>query len=117
MEKRESWLIHSHEYYETDLSDTDSANATLISTIYVDLDSEPEALKKLFRKKLMTGGAVLRLSPDLQGDDFFRIFDRFAPQAMSHNLCSMVLVELAKSPKAPPKLKDSLAALGLANLG
>lgn len=88
----------------------------MIHTIYVDADTEVAALKKLFRKKLMTGGAVLRLADGLTSEQFWSIFERFAPEAASHNLCSMVLRELLESPHSPADLKERLKSLGLENL-
>jgi len=69
----------------------------MIHTLEIDCESEPQGLRKLFRKKLMTGGAVVRLKADLSPDEREQIFQTFAPDAKEHSLDAMVLTELAKS--------------------
>ncbi len=88
----------------------------MIHTIYVNADTEVATLKKVFRKKLMTGGAVIRLAEGLDGSGCWKIFERFAPEAVSHNLCSMVVRALYESPQTPADLQERLESLGLRNL-
>lgn len=88
----------------------------MIHTVYVDANTDVNALKKVFRKKLMTGGAVIRLADGLNEEQMWQIFHQFAADAVSHNVCSMVLRELAESPQTPPELLERLHAMGLQNL-
>jgi hypothetical protein len=83
----------------------------MIHTILIDTSVEPEALKKEFRKKLMTGGAVVRLPADLSDTGKNEIFATFAPHARPNNVCSMVLIELAKSSPSF-ELAERLGATG-----
>jgi hypothetical protein len=88
----------------------------MIHEIEIDRESEPVSLKKLFRKKLMTGGAVFRLKPSLSDSEIAALFTLFSGEAQPHNMCSMVLVELAKSGRLNSEQFESLQKLGLANV-
>lgn len=79
-----------------------------IHTIEIEESTELPELKKLFRKKLMTGGAVLRLQAGLDTKALHELFQRFSPDALEHNIASMVLREIAKSPNLSQELKSLL---------
>lgn len=88
----------------------------MIHTIYVSAQSEPEELRKLFRKKLMTGGAVVRLVPGLRGEDLEAITKSFLPGAERHNLNSMVLSEVARATELSDETLNLLEQLPFENI-
>ncbi len=85
----------------------------MIHTLYVSAETEPAELKKQMRKKLMTGGAVVRLGDELSADELGQIFNRFSPVAERHSVAAEVLVQLAGKETLAPELRESLAALGI----
>lgn len=85
----------------------------MIHTIEVDASTEIAALKKLARKKLMTGGAVIRLSPSLSTEEQNLVFDKFHTDATEYNLAGQVLVQLATKPDVEQALLERLSSLGL----
>lgn len=66
----------------------------MIHTIFIDENSEINGLKKEFRKKLMTGGAVIRLKPGLSEEQKNLVRNNFMPHAEPNNIAEMVLKEL-----------------------
>ena len=66
----------------------------MIHTIEVDADTDPEFLKKQFRKKLMTGGAVIRLKKGLSLLECERVVKKFLEFAAPHNFATMVIKEV-----------------------
>jgi hypothetical protein len=85
----------------------------MIHTIEVDSTSTVSELKKVFRKKLMTGGAVVRLRPGLSSEELESIMQTFGPNAEPHSLQEMVLVELAKAGQLTDSAKSKLLELPL----
>lgn len=88
----------------------------MIHRIEVTSETDPAELKKLFRKKLMTGGAVIRLAQDVAAEDLRVIFTRFSPGAAPENLNSLVLAEIARAPQTDADLRRELSALALPNV-
>ena len=86
----------------------------MIHRIYVTEESSFAELKKLFRKKLMTGGAVFRLDPALSPESLSQIVDQFYPHAVPNNVAAMVLREVAKHPHVSEKILEQLEALSIA---
>ncbi len=83
----------------------------MIHTIVIDAETELEPLKKLFRKKLMTGGAVFRLASELTDAELETIYSRFSSPQTQHDVSSMVLEELAGYKNTPEALLEKLSAL------
>ena len=82
----------------------------MIHTVYVKPEMTVAELRKLVRKKLMTGGAVIRLADELTGEDCERIYSEFSPNAEPFGLASEVLAELSKHPSLPETLRHSLVS-------
>jgi hypothetical protein len=75
----------------------------MIHTLSLDADLDLDALKKEFRKKLMTGGAVIRIPADISEPEIERIFlkveEKIGDSAPKKNsIVEEVLKELAKHP-------------------
>lgn len=85
----------------------------MIHAITVTPDTALEDLRKLYRKKLMTGGAVLRLAPDLCADDLELMFERFSTDAGPNNLQTEVLEQIARHEACGPWLAEKLSSLNL----
>ena len=85
----------------------------MIHTLFVTPETEPEALRKLSRKKLMTGGAVVRLAPELGKEALHAIWAKFQPEAERFSLAAQVLTELAKHPELDEALNRNLRATNL----
>jgi hypothetical protein len=85
----------------------------MIHRILVGPDTRVDELKKLVRKRLMTGGAVLRIAEDVTAGDLRAIVAEFAPGAESHGVQAAVLAEAARHPALPLELAALLRALGL----
>lgn len=83
----------------------------MIHTILVAGDVEPATLKKEFRKRLMTGGAVVRLRAGLTEGDVRSLFEKFVSEAKRYNLGALILEEIAKMKELPTDLKSSLLSL------
>ena len=64
----------------------------------------------------MTGGAVLRLSRELDASALESLFQEFSPDASPENLSSMVLAEIALHPNASEELLGRLSKLELKNI-
>lgn len=67
----------------------------MIHILEITSESNPDELRKLFRKKLMTGGGVIRIAPGVTAEQEALIFDRFVADAAGHNLSASVLEQLA----------------------
>lgn len=80
----------------------------MIHTLFVSPETTFEGLKKDFRKKLMTGGAIVRLLEGLEGEDLRIICERFLPESKRHSLAAMVLEQVALNKKLPFDLKTTL---------
>ena len=80
----------------------------MIHTLYVSATTEPEALQKEFRKKLMTGGAVVRLNEGLTETELTSIAERFFADAKRYNLSALVLEEISKVRSLPEALASQL---------
>ncbi len=91
----------------------------MIHTIEINENSQIPELKKLFRKKLMTGGAVVRLAPGLDAKMYSVLFERFKEGAEPNSLQELVLRELvkmlslSKSGKEYELTAESFRSLGL----
>jgi hypothetical protein len=68
------------------------------------------------RKKLMTGGAVLRLAPGLSAEELIEIGKQFLPGVVENNVNSMVLAELARCPELPKSFVKELENLGVESI-
>lgn len=88
----------------------------MIHKIFVDPETELSALKKLYRKRLMTGGAVIRLEEGLAENELKQLFDRFKLGAEENNLQTEVLEQIALHPKCSTDLLEQLQALGLSRI-
>lgn len=88
----------------------------MIHTICVDEATELKSLKKEFRKCLMTGGAVVRLKPDLSTEQISQMIEMFSPGAEPHSLQCMVLEEIARAPQTNEHQLAQLKSLGLPQL-
>lgn len=80
----------------------------MIHTIPVAPGITPDELKKQLRKKLMTGGAVVRLRPGLSDAEKHELFEVFAPVAERHSAAALVLRALAQDPARSPSLSEKL---------
>ncbi len=80
----------------------------MIHTIAVAPGLTPEELKKVLRKKLMTGGAVVRLKPGLTDAEKCELFEQFAPIAERHSAAALVLRALAQDPERTSALSEKL---------
>lgn len=85
----------------------------MIHLLEITPDIDLVELRKQFRKRLMTGGAVVRLAPGLSPEQRRRIFERFCADAAGDNVESMVLVQLALEEGLADDLIDDLAKLSL----
>jgi len=85
----------------------------VIHVVEIDAEISPDELRKQFRKKLMTGGAVLRLREGLSTQDLEKLYANFVDEALENNLAGLVLAELARAEQLPNKLRESLTSSGL----
>lgn len=85
----------------------------MIHTLPITSDTEPEAYTKLFRKKLMTGGAVVALADGLSDQECRAIGEKFIPKAVPHSIAAEVCRALALYPSTPPDTLDALRQLEL----
>ena len=69
---------------------------TLIHTVFIDTSSEYQAIKKEFRKCLMTGGAVIRIKEGLTKNELLEIRNKFYSLLEPHNVASMIINEVDK---------------------
>ena len=85
----------------------------MIHTIVVTPETDPTEYRKQFRKKLMTGGAVVRLSDDLQGDGCRKIYEKFEPLVEEHGIAAEVIRQLARHPLTPKEILPRMKQLGI----
>ena len=85
----------------------------MIHTIVVTPETDPEEYRKQFRKKLMTGGAVVRLPVDLAEEGCRRIFEKFEPLAEAHGIAAEVIRQLARHPHTPREILARMQELKL----
>ena len=85
----------------------------MIHRISVGPETVVADLKKLVRKKLMTGGAVVRLDDAAKPEELRQILEIFTPGAEPHGIQAEVLAEIARHPACTPELEQSLRGLGL----
>ena len=80
----------------------------MIHKILINEKTDLKELKKLFRKKLMTGGAVIRLEEGLNESQLISIYETFSIETEPNNVQSMVLRELAKESALPRQIRTKL---------
>ncbi len=88
-----------------------------ISSVKFNTDSNLESVRKVFRKRLMTGGAVIELPTTLcleEQNQIFEICEREASEGPG--IARLTLVALAKHPKLLPELVEKLVELSLQDL-
>jgi hypothetical protein len=83
----------------------------MIETIEIDGSAEPAGLRKLFRKKAMTGGGFIRLKPGITADECQTLFRAFLPELLRHSLAERVFVALAEAKETPEELLEQLKGL------
>lgn len=88
----------------------------MIHKVLVGRDVTPQELKKAFRKKLMTGGAVLELEPGLTEAELLELLKRFQIEAAPFGLQSEVLSLIVSQIRLTPELEIALLGLGLENV-
>jgi len=88
----------------------------MIHTILVSPETEHDELKKLMRKKLMTGGAVIRLSSELSNEQLEEICRKFSPLAERFSLAAEVLIQVAKHRALDSSTREELRTIGLPEL-
>ncbi len=87
-----------------------------IHKIKIDSFIELAALKKLFRKKLMTGGAVLELSKNLDNEQLHQLFDEAKKEVQLPGVARLLLIELAELSSSDEKLLKSLHELEVSEI-
>lgn len=85
----------------------------MIHTLHVTPDSDLGTLQKEMRKRLMTGGAVIRIAEGVSELELQGLLERFLPEARPFNLATQVLVEIARSPEISLELRSRLKAANL----
>ncbi len=85
----------------------------MIHRILVGPETEISPLKKLFRQKLMTGGAVVRLRDGLNSNDLECMVDAFSEGVTPNGVQAAVLGEIARHPAATDSIRGSIAQLNL----
>lgn len=88
----------------------------MIHKVLVGRDTTPQELKKTFRKKLMTGGAVLELEPGLTEAELLDLLQRFQIDAAPFGLQSEVLSLIASQIQLTPELESTFFGFGLENV-
>lgn len=86
----------------------------MIHTIDITKESTPLEVKKVFRKRLMTGGAVVRLSQGLDAETLESLTDAFLLEATEHNVQGAVLREIASAQALPQSVRKRLFQAQLA---
>jgi hypothetical protein len=82
----------------------------MIHTIELTSKSKPDELKKEFRRLAMTGGVVVRLSPDLSLEDLGKLVRRFLPLARRRNIAYEVLEQISGSELLPLAIREKVVA-------
>ena len=85
----------------------------MIHRVCLEKGSELGALKKLFRKKLMTGGAVFELAEGLGEEGQLELIERFSGEAREYNLAGLALETIAKQGEDSELVVERLRGLGL----
>lgn len=85
----------------------------MIHKILVGPETDIQDLKKEVRKRLMTGGAVVRLRDGLGSEDLEKIIETYCPNVERHGVQASVLIEVAKSDKLSREMGEKLLLLGL----
>jgi hypothetical protein len=85
----------------------------MIHTVYVDAETDLLGLKKEVRKKLMTGGAVIRLRDGLTPAEQRAIFNRYSSEARPNSIAAQVLVQLAHRAETDPAIVAELEGVTL----
>lgn len=85
----------------------------MIHVLEIDENSEPVAVKKAFRKKLMTGGGVVRLKAGLSEDQLAHLVEVFSAGVVANGVQAMVLREVAKVSNLSSELRGRLQSLDL----
>lgn len=83
----------------------------MIHTVHVDPSTTLLALKKEFRKKLMTGGAVLRIAEGLSADEQEQILSTFIDAAEPNNIAELVLRAFAEAEDTSTPVLERLRRL------
>ena len=66
----------------------------MIHKVVLEADSQPKAYKKEFRKKLMTGGAVVTLSEEIGIEEASSLIERFSEGAEPNGVQELVVRHL-----------------------
>ena len=88
----------------------------MIHTITIQVDTELTALKKDVRKKLMTGGAVVRLADSLSTEEIGILAERYIAEYQPNAISEMVLCEIARDTRASPEIAQKLAEIPSASI-
>ncbi len=88
----------------------------MIHTIEVTKELSHEELKKELRKKLMTGGAVIRIAPGATDEELMIILDRYLPVAEPYSAAAQVLRAIAQRDSLPVEIEKKLLNSGLAEV-
>lgn len=87
-----------------------------INRLPVNEETEIKALKKEFRKKLMTGGAVLEMHPELSLEKQNRLLDDATAEAGEPGISRLLLVAFAEQKDLSPCLAQKLSALNIKDI-
>lgn len=80
----------------------------MIHSVEVTDATSVEEFRKLFRKKLMTGGAKARIRAGLSNSQLESIYLTFSPEAEENNAAMSVLIALAEHKDLPESLERKL---------
>ncbi len=82
----------------------------MINILEIKADSTPASLLKEFRKKLMTGGATVKLNEHLSPEEVSGLYRLFAEGLVesAHGLSALVLAEIAKHGQLSSDIRASL---------
>lgn len=82
----------------------------MINALDIKADSTPDSLLKGFRKKLMTGGATVKLAEGLSPDEVIKLYGRFSEGLVEgeHGLRALVLAEIAKHEQIPSAIRSRI---------
>ncbi len=88
-----------------------------ISSVKFDAESDLDSVKKSFRKRLMTGGAVIELPSSLSLEEQSKIFEICEREASDGpGVARLTLVALAKHSELAPESVERLLKLSLQDL-
>ena len=74
-------------------------------------DSEPKAYKKQFRKGLMTGGAVVEISEEIDENSALKLIELFSVDAVPNGVQRLVIKELGERFRDSTRVARSLNKL------